>query len=114
MDNNGDKHLDNYEFEWGLRENGHVLSPMDLDRLFRYFDKNRDGRISYDEFLRCLRGDLNDRRRNLIGLAYQKLDRTHDGKVNIEDMRVAYDVSFHPDFKKGAKSRDQILQEFMA
>ena len=48
MDNNRDKKLDKYEFEWGLRENGHNLSPLDLERLFQYFDRNKDGRISYD------------------------------------------------------------------
>lgn len=114
MDNNGDRHLDRYEFEWGLRENGHVLSPMDLDRLFRYFDRNRDGRVSYDEFLRGLRGDLNEKRRELVHMAYAKLDRTGDGIVNIEDMRIAYNPRFHPDFKRGAKSADEILLEFMS
>jgi Ca2+-binding EF-hand superfamily protein len=101
MDNNGDKHLDRTEFEWGLRENGHILSPMEVDKLFKYFDRNGDGRVSYDEFLRAIRGDINQRRLRLVHMAYAKLDRTRDGKVNIEDMRAIYDVSFHPDFKSG-------------
>ena len=33
-----------------------------------------------------------------MDLAYQKLDKNRDGTVNLEDMRLAYDVSFHPDF----------------
>ena len=113
MDDNGDKHLDKYEFEWGMRESGHALGPMDMERLFKYFDKNRDGRISYDEFLVAIRGDMNDRRTDLVKLAYEKLDKNGDQTVNLEDMRIAYDVSFHPDFNSGKKSADQILQEFM-
>lgn len=101
MDDNGDKHLDKYEFEWGMRESGHALGPADMDRLFKYFDKNRDGRVSYDEFLRAIRGDLNDRRAGLVQLAYAKLDKNGDQTVNLEDMKIAYDVSFHPDFKSG-------------
>lgn len=62
MDDNGDKHLDKHEFEWGLRENGHILTPPDVEKLFKYFDRNQDGRVSYDEFLRAIRGDLNPRR----------------------------------------------------
>lgn len=31
MDDNGDKHLDKYEFQWGIRENGHVLNPKEMD-----------------------------------------------------------------------------------
>ena len=113
MDDNGDKHLDKYEFEWGMRESGHALGPQDMERLFKYFDKNRDGRVSYDEFLRAIRGDLNERRAGLVQLAYAKLDKNGDQTVNIEDMKIAYDVSCHPDFISGKKTGDQILTEFM-
>lgn len=44
---------------WGLRENGHDLSPSEFERIFKYFDKNNDGKVDYDEFLRGLRGDMN-------------------------------------------------------
>ena len=70
MDNSGDRKLDRNEFQWGLKENGHVLSPSEFERIFKYFDKNNDGKIDYDEFLRAIRGDLNERRRSLIKLAY--------------------------------------------
>lgn len=70
VDNSGDRKLDRNEFQWGLKENGHVLSPSEFERIFKYFDKNNDGKIDYDEFLRAIRGDLNDRRRSLIKLAY--------------------------------------------
>lgn len=66
---------------WGLKENGHNLSPSEYERLFKFFDKNNDGSLDYDEFLRGLRGDLNDRRRGLVHLAFKKLDRTGDGLV---------------------------------
>jgi len=77
-----------------------------MERLFKYFDKNRDGRVSYDEFLRAIRGDLNERRAALVKLAYAKLDKNGDETVNIEDMKIAYDVSFHPDFESGKKTAD--------
>jgi len=70
MDNSGDKKMDRNEFMWGLRENGHSLSPSEFERIFKFFDKNNDGRISYDEFLRGLRGELTQRRIGLIKLAY--------------------------------------------
>ena len=46
MDNNGDRRLDRSEFMWGLRENGHKLTPSEFERIFKYFDKNNDGKIS--------------------------------------------------------------------
>jgi Ca2+-binding EF-hand superfamily protein len=66
MDNGRDKKLDRYEFMWGLKENGHSLSPSEFERIFKFFDKNNDGKINYDEFLRGLRGELTDRRRALV------------------------------------------------
>jgi Ca2+-binding EF-hand superfamily protein len=71
---------------WGLKENGHNLSPSEFERIFKYFDKNNDGKINYDEFLRGLRGELTERRKSLILLAFKKLDRTGDGFVTLEDI----------------------------
>lgn len=98
---------------WGLRENGFNLTPSEFERIFKFFDKNNDGKISYDEFLRALRGDMSQRRRDLVMLAFKKLDKTGDGIVNIDDLKDSYDVSFHPEFKQGKKSKDQILKEFL-
>lgn len=55
--------MDRHEFMWGLRENGHNLSPSEFERIFKYFDKNNDGRLSYDEFLRGVRGGMNENRK---------------------------------------------------
>lgn len=79
IDNSRDRKLDRQEFMWGLRENGFTLTPSEFERIFKYFDKNNDGKIDYDEFLRALRGDMNQRRRELVMLAFKKLDRTGDG-----------------------------------
>jgi Ca2+-binding EF-hand superfamily protein len=66
MDNNGDRRLDRQEFMWGLKENGHTLSPSEFERIFKFFDKNNSGKIDYDEFLRAVRGTLNARRADLV------------------------------------------------
>ncbi len=89
------------------------MSPSEFERIFKFFDKNNDGKISYDEFLRAIRGELNERRKGLIHLAFKKLDRTGDGRVTIDDIANNYDVSFHPQFKAGQMSKQQILEEFL-
>lgn len=113
MDNNRDKKLDRYEFQWGLKENGHDLSASEFERIFKYFDKNNDGKVSYDEFLRALRGDLNAGRKNMIGLAFKKVDRTNDGFVTIDDLINQFNVEFHPKFKSGEMSKKDIIADFL-
>lgn len=114
MDDSGDRKLDRMEFQWGLKENGHDLSPAEFERIFKYFDRNNTGKIDFDEFLVTIRGDLNDFRRHLVGLAFQKLDKTGDGIVNIDDIRQAYNVDYHPEFISGEKSATEILDEFIS
>ena len=114
MDNNGDRKMDRHEFMWGLRENGHTLSPSEFERIFKYFDKNNDGKLSYDEFLRGVRGDMNANRKQFVAIAFKKLDKTGNGIVDIQDLVNTYDVSFHPKYKSGEMSKNDILNEFMS
>lgn len=83
MDNNGDKKFDRNEFMWGLRENGHKLSPSEFERIFKYFDKNNDGRITYDEFLRGVRGDMNGGRLVFVKMAFDKMDKDKSGVIDL-------------------------------
>jgi Ca2+-binding EF-hand superfamily protein len=63
--------------------------------------------------LRGLRGDLNERRRGLIQLAFKKLDTTGDGIVTYEDLVNVYNVEWHPKFKSGEMSKREIIEDFM-
>ena len=114
MDNNGDKRFDREEFKQGLRENGHNLTNDEFNRIFQYFDRNEDGVINFDEFMRGIRGDLNAKRRALVLQAYKKLDRDGNGFVDLRDLAQAYDVTEHPKFISGEMTKNQVLEEFMA
>jgi Ca2+-binding EF-hand superfamily protein len=90
------------------------LSPSEFERIFKYFDKNNDGKISFDEFLSSIRGKMNSRRSALVAQAFRKLDKTADGVVKVEDLLGVYDGSFHPKFKSGEMTQKDILGEFLA
>lgn len=47
-------------------------------------------------------------------MAFAKLDKTNNNIVDIADLVDTYDVSFHPKFKSGEMSKNDILNEFMA
>ena len=46
-------------------------------------------------------------------MAFNKLDRTGDGIVTVEDLAGQYNVEFHPKFQSGEMSKKEILEDFM-
>lgn len=68
-----------------------------IEKVFSAFDINRDGSVNYDEFLRTIRGELNEFRRNLVIKAFKVMDKDGSGIIDINDIRGVYNAKFHPD-----------------
>ena len=66
MDRNRNGSLSPIEFKYAMRDYGLPLSDIEVTQIVKHFDSNRDGQLSFDEFLRAIRGQLNDRRRNMV------------------------------------------------
>jgi Ca2+-binding EF-hand superfamily protein len=113
IDRDRNKSVDPTEFKYAMRDYGIPISDDEVSAVVKYFDSNRDGKISFDEFLRAVRGDLNERRLEMVHMAYNVLDKSGDGLVTIEDIMQAYDASYHPDFQSGRKTKEEVLREFM-
>jgi len=62
MDRNGNGSLSPVEFKYAMRDYGLNFSEIEVTQIVKHFDTNKDGQISFDEFLRAIRGDLNPRR----------------------------------------------------
>lgn len=86
---------------YGLSDYGLRFSEDEFQGLWRFVDRDDSGSIDYDEFLRAIRGDMNERRVGMVKLAWEVLDKTGDGRVTIEDLKGTYDPSFHPDVRLG-------------
>ena len=56
---------------------------------------------------------MNNCRKSLIRQAFQKLDKTGDGIVTVEDLRGVYNVKKHKKFISGEWTEDQCLAEFL-
>lgn len=55
MDNNGNKLLDVDDFRWGLKDYGISVSKEEAQQILDHFDRDRNGVVDYNEFLRALR-----------------------------------------------------------
>ncbi|XP_072032235.1 calcyphosin-like protein [Amphiura filiformis] len=101
--------------EWGrqIEDENQRLTDEQLDEVFKTFDKDGSGTISYNEFLRALRGPMSSSRKNLIDLAFKKLDKTGDGKITLKDVKGVYNTRRHPEVLSGEKTEDEVLIKFL-
>lgn len=63
------------------------LEESEIRDLFESFDNSRDGNINYDEFLRAVKGPMNQFRRTLVEKAFKKFDRNNNGQIDINDLK---------------------------
>ena len=113
MDDSGDKRLSKDELKYGLRDYGIELNIRELDEIFSYFDRDGNGFVDITEFLVGIRGDLNDRRKKMIRMAFDILDTDGSGYITVEEIADVYDVSQNPDVTMGKKTEKEALLEFM-
>lgn len=113
FDNNGDKKISKLELKYGLEDYGVPLNNQELEQVMIFFDRDKSGAIDFDELLRGLRGEMNQRRLDLVDMAFKALDCTGDGRVTIDDLRDSYDVTSHPGVQAGLVSKEQALKDFL-
>ena len=113
MDDDGSRTLSKNELKNGLSDWGLDLNYSEVDGLFSFFDRDNSGSISFDEFLKGLRGPMSDRRKKLVEMAFRVVDKTGDGEVTVQDLKGVYDCSQHPDVVSGDFTEDDILARFV-
>ncbi len=72
-DDSNDGKISLPEFRKVISEHALGWSPTQEKAVFDFFDKDKSGDINYDEFLLGVRGQLNERRRQLVFLAFEVL-----------------------------------------
>lgn len=65
------------------------------------------------EFLRELRGPMNEARVALVKAAFAKLDTNSSGNVSVDEIKSKYVANKHPKVLKGESTEDQVFKEFM-
>ena len=93
FDFNGNGKLDSREFEDALGAFGQVHSytrlfpsKIELQALMKYYDIDKDGNITYEEFMRGLRDELNERRLGMVKKSFAIMDKDWSGQITVSDV----------------------------
>ena len=89
------------------------ISFDELQKLFTFFDKEGNGRIDYDEFIRIIRGQMSNSRKSLIEEIFSTFEPDQDGFVHIKKVTQLFNPENHPDVLTGKKSPEEVYQEFL-
>ena len=83
-----------------------LQTDEEIECCFKLFDRNGDGEICYDEFLRAVRGEMNDFRKKLCMSAFRILDTDQSGVIDLGEIKARYSAKKHPDVIAGKRTED--------
>lgn len=89
------------------------VTDEQVDLMFNIFDGDRSGTIKFDEFVYVLRGDMNQKRKDLVEAAFKTLDKDNSGMIEVEDIIGTYNAKNHPAVKECRKTEQEVLEEFL-
>ena len=101
------------QFKLFLNEYKINLTNDEIMLLFATFDKNENGVIEYDEFINLLRGPMNQKRKDIVTKAFNKLDIDKSGFIDMDEIKHSYNAKNNPDVKTGKKTEEEVYTEFM-
>ncbi|XP_060084726.1 calcyphosin-like protein [Ylistrum balloti] len=113
VDRNRSQSIDLNEFERCIEIFQIDIGDSEMRALFSSMDKDGSGKLSYKEFITALRPPLNAQRLSMIDQAFKVMDVTGDGVVTVEDLKLRYNVQFHPKFVSGEWTEEKCLREFL-
>lgn len=90
-----------------------TFTPAEKNSLFSAFDKDGGG-VSYEEYIRAVRGDMNEFRYGWVVEAWKILDRDGRGSVTVRDIAEAYDASQNPAVRAQKMSHQEAHESFMS
>ena len=112
MDNTGNQKLNHKELQRGLEKVQAPLTAAEAAVLVKYFDHEGSGEVDIITFVRGLRGDMSERRLDLVKKAFELLDENLKSVVRLSDILALYDVQQHPDYRSEKATKELLKHKF--
>lgn len=112
LDENNEQELDIKMFNQICREFEFGLTNEEIEELFISFDKEERGLVNYDDFIRILRGELNEKRKELIHNVFKHLDIDNKGELAIDELLSIYNPRPSLECKEQKKTEEEAMKIF--
>jgi Ca2+-binding EF-hand superfamily protein len=66
------------------------LTEDECKELFLAFTKEESSKVNYDEFIRILRGELVEKRKELVENVFKDIDKENKGGISVDDLMQRY------------------------
>ena len=113
LDDDNSQTINFDSFERSAQDFRFGITFEEVEKLFDYFDKERNGRIDYDEFIRRIRGQMSDSRKNIVEEIFNTLEPDQEGFVHINKVNQLFNPENHPDVLSGKRNPNEVYQEFV-
>jgi Ca2+-binding EF-hand superfamily protein len=89
------------------------LSQSESINLFQALDKNGNFFVDTQYFLNLLKGEMNERRKNIVRLAFKILDVENKGTIDLSYLKRRFNVRYNVDVLTGKRSEEEAFGEFL-
>ena len=89
------------------------INPDDLINFYACLDYNQTGKVSTDEILRIIAGDITEKRKISVISKFAEMDKEKTGYLPIAFLKKVYNAKFHPDCFLGKKPENEVYDEFL-
>lgn len=81
--------------------------PRKTQRIFKAYDKNVDGSVAFDEWLKMKEGTMTDARKAREKVWFDQADASKDGKITISEFHAWRNRKAKPEGKRPAEAGDK-------
>ena len=90
IDTENEQELDYSTFRKSCEEFNFELSEDECKELFLAFTKEETTKVNYDEFIRILRGELSEKRKDLVENVFKSIDKDNKDGLSVDELINLY------------------------
>ena len=112
IDTENEQELDFSTFKVACEKFNFELTEDECKELFLAFTKEETTKVNYDEFIRILRGELIEKRKNLVENVFKSIDKENKGGLSVDELIQLYNPKGSYEFLHNKENEENAKKIF--